>query len=131
MEAMRLAEAARAMDATWRGNDQPFTGVCTDTRQGAAGALFFALRGENADGHIYVAQAFEAGAVAAVVEHEVSGGPLLVVPDTLRALGDLARAYRDRFDVPVVGITGSVGKTSTKEMVACALRSRLNVLSSE
>ena len=105
-------------------------GICTDTRQGAAGALFFALQGENADGHRFVERAFQAGAVAAVVAHRVEGvaGTQLVVADTLRALGDLANAYRRQFDIPVVGITGSVGKTSTKEMMAAALRTQYNVL---
>ncbi|MCW3094582.1 MAG: UDP-N-acetylmuramoyl-tripeptide--D-alanyl-D-alanine ligase [Chthonomonadaceae bacterium] len=105
-------------------------GVCTDTRQGAAGALFFALQGENADGHRFVGRALEAGAVAAVVTHRVEGveGTQLVVPDTLRALGDLANAYRSQFPIPVIGVTGSVGKTSTKEMMATVLRTQYNVL---
>ena len=108
-------------------------GVCTDTRQGAERALFFALRGENADGHRFVEQAFKAGAAAVVVTHRVESveGTQLVVQDTLRALGDLANAYRRQFDIPVIGITGSVGKTSTKEMIAAALRTRYRVLASE
>lgn len=108
-------------------------GICTDTRQGAMGALFFALQGENADGHRFVAQAFRAGAVAAVVAQKVEGveGTQFVVPDTLRALGDLANAYRRQFDIPVIGITGSVGKTSTKEMMAAALRTQYRVLANE
>lgn len=107
--------------------------VCTDTRAGAEGALFFALRGENSDGHDYVADAFAKGAVASVVDHLVEGveGPQFVVPDTLAALGDLAAYYRDRFAIPIVAITGSVGKTSTKEMTAAALRTRYKVLASE
>lgn len=107
--------------------------ICTDTRAGAEGALFFALRGENSDGHDYVADAFAKGAVAAVVDHPVEGaeGPQFVVPDTLVALGDLTAYYRDRFEIPVVAITGSVGKTSTKEMTAAALRKQFKVLASE
>jgi UDP-N-acetylmuramoyl-tripeptide--D-alanyl-D-alanine ligase len=105
-------------------------GICTDTRQGAAGGLFFALQGENADGHRFVEPAFRAGAVAAVVAHRVEGveGTQLVVADTLRALGDLANAYRRQFPIPVIGVTGSVGKTSTKEMMATVLRTQYNVL---
>lgn len=108
-------------------------GICTDTRQGAEGSLFFALQGENVDGHRFVGQAFKAGAAAAVVSQRVEGveGRQLVVPDTLRALGDLARAYRRQFDIPVVGITGSVGKTSTKEMLAAVLRTQYAVLANE
>jgi len=107
--------------------------ICTDTRQGAEGALFFALQGENADGHRFVGRAFAAGAVAAVVAQKVEGveGTQLVVPDTLRALGNLANAYRRQFDIPVIGITGSVGKTSTKEMMAAALRTQYRVLANE
>ena len=107
-------------------------GVSTDTRTIQPGALFFALVGENSDGHEYVKAAFAKGAVAAVVSNVVenAGGPQIVVPDTLRALGDLAMHYRRQFNIPVVGITGSVGKTSTKEMVAAILRTRYNVLAS-
>lgn len=109
--------------------DASVFGICTDTRYGAEGALFFALKGENADGHRFVGQAFKAGATAVVVAHRVEGvgGTQLVVPDTLRALGDLANAYRRQFDIPVIGITGSVGKTSTKEMMAAGLRTKYRV----
>lgn len=109
-----------------------FSGVSTDTRYETEGSLFFALRGENADGHDYVRAAFDVGARAAVVARLLpgAGGPQLVVPDTLQALGDLAAAYRRRFSLPVVGVTGSVGKTSTREMTAAALRARLHVLTS-
>jgi UDP-N-acetylmuramoyl-tripeptide--D-alanyl-D-alanine ligase len=133
LERVDLGEAAVAMGAEGvAGGDAVITKVCTDTREGAEGALFFALRGENADGHRYVADAFMKGAVAAVVENEVPGvtGRQLVVPDTLVALGNLAAHYRDRFDIPVVAVTGSVGKTSTKEMLSAALRGRFNVLAS-
>src|SRR5436305_1234569 len=134
MEPITIQEAATALQARVIGGvEGSFTSVCTDTRQGAAGSLFFALHGENSDGHRFVGQALDTGAAAAVVDHpsERASGTQLVVQDTLRALGDLGRFYRDRFTVPVVAVTGSVGKTSTREMVACALRSRLNVLSSE
>lgn len=134
MEPITFAEAVQAMSAgATATTEAPFTGICTDTRHGALGALFFALPGENADGHEYVARAFEAGALAAVVNYalpEVTG-PQLVVADTLIALGDLARHYRRRFTLPVIGVTGSVGKTSTKEMISSALRGRFNTLANE
>src|SRR5438874_12260190 len=117
MDESSIHEASETLGAHVIGADEgDFTEVCTDTRQGTADALFVALRGENADGHRYVAKAFEAGATGAVVEREVAGAgePQLVVPDALVALGDLARRYRDRFAIPVIGVTGSVGKTSTK-----------------
>jgi UDP-N-acetylmuramoyl-tripeptide--D-alanyl-D-alanine ligase len=134
MEPFPLAWAAEILGAKVVGAAEGITvrGVCTDTRQGAEGALFFALPGENADGHRYVAQAFEKGAAGAVVSQEVEGapGPLLVAPDTLKAFGDLAMHYRRQFDIPVVGVTGSVGKTSTKEMIAAVLRTKYNTLAS-
>lgn len=130
---MMLAEAAMAMGATGADLDATFSSVCTDSRNNAEGSLFFALRGENSDGHRYVADALAGGAVAAVVEQPIhgTGAPQLVVRDSMDALGDLAAAYRDRFDLPVIAITGSVGKTSTREMIAVALRARFNVLAGE
>ena len=108
-------------------------GVCTDTRKLKAGDLFFALIGEKSDGRQFVSKALANGATAAVVSQfmpDVEGIQILV-PDTLLALGKLAKAYRLEFDIPLVAITGSVGKTSTKEMLAAALRSQGNVLASE
>ncbi len=108
------------------------TSVTTDSRHAASGALFVALSGERHDGHDFVARAAAAGARAVLVERPVSlpvagaspGGSscaVITVSDTLRALGALARAHRERFSIPVVGITGSVGKTTTKELAAQAL----------
>jgi UDP-N-acetylmuramoyl-tripeptide--D-alanyl-D-alanine ligase len=134
MEPIALTWIAEALNARVIGALNGIArGICTDTRQGADGALFFALQGENTDGHNYVAQAFAAGAVGAVVSREIEGvkGPLLIVPDTLRALGDLANRYRQQFAIPVVGITGSVGKTSTKEMIAAVLRTKYRTLASD
>ncbi|HOM72187.1 MAG TPA: UDP-N-acetylmuramoyl-tripeptide--D-alanyl-D-alanine ligase, partial [Armatimonadota bacterium] len=104
-------------------------GISTDTRTIAPGDLFFALIGENSDGHEYVQTAVEKGAAAVVVSKQVdTDSAIILVPDTLIALGDLAALHRRQFRVRVVGITGSVGKTSTKEMVAAVLSSRYNVL---
>jgi UDP-N-acetylmuramoyl-tripeptide--D-alanyl-D-alanine ligase len=133
MEPFTLQWAAERLNGRIIGDDATVTGVCTDTRKIEPGALFFALPGENSDGHRYVRHALGIGAAAAVVSHQIEGvrGPLLVVPDTLQALGDLAMYYRRQFPIPVVGITGSVGKTSTKEMTATALRSRCLTLANE
>ncbi|CEK12761.1 UDP-N-acetylmuramoyl-tripeptide--D-alanyl-D-alanine ligase [Chthonomonas calidirosea] len=105
--------------------------VSIDTRTLQPGALFFALAGEHTDGHRFLQQAAERGAVAAVVKIPLHDLPIpqIVVPDTLRALGDLAAHYRRRFPIPLVGITGSVGKTSTKELTAALLRTRYTTLS--
>ena len=109
------------------------TGISIDTRTIQPGDLFFALQGEHSDGHEYVKTAFEKGAIAAVVSRPATdaGGRQIRVPDTLRAFGDLAGAYRRLFDIPVVGVTGSVGKTSTKEMIAALLRTRYETLANE
>ncbi|MEO0803651.1 MAG: UDP-N-acetylmuramoyl-tripeptide--D-alanyl-D-alanine ligase [Cyanobacteria bacterium J06642_2] len=97
-----------------------FRGISTDTRTIRPGELFVAIAGENFDGHDYIQAAFERGAVGAIAEREVNA-PYLKVPDTVAAYQTLARWWRSRFNIPVIGITGSVGKTSTKEMVAAAL----------
>lgn len=134
MEPISLAWAAQILHARTQGDmERTAIDVCTDTRQNVEGALFFALVGENTDGHRYVRQAFAQGAVGAVVAHAVAGvsGPQLIVPDTLRAYGELALHYRLQFDIPVIGITGSVGKTSTKEMTAALLRTKYRVIASE
>lgn len=105
----------------------PYGAIATDTRHLTSGSLFVALKGENFDGHDFLAQAAAAGATAAVVRvgtPEIPGLTLYQVPDTLRALGELAHARRMTVSGPVVAITGTNGKTSTKEMIAAALRTR-------
>ncbi len=119
-----------------------------DSRLAEAGTVFFAFKGETTDGHDYVGDAFARGAIAAVIEHEVSvsanvltagqsrpdeplNTPLLIrVPNTLEALQTAARFWRQQLDTRVIGITGSVGKTTTKEIVARVLARRYNVLHS-
>ena len=97
-------------------------GMEHDSRKIEPGDLFVALTGERVDGHAYVEAAGEAGAVAALVMRPVEANvPQVVVEDTLRAYGDIARAYRQQSDVQVVAVTGSVGKTTTKEMISCVL----------
>ena len=100
-----------------------FVGVSTDSRSVAAGALFVALRGEVFDAHDFLQQVAEKG-VAAVVVEEVPEGwqlPAIVVPDTLVALGQIANWWRRHFPVPLIGVTGSNGKTTVKEMIASIL----------
>lgn len=102
------------------------TGVSTDSRTIEPGDCFFALPGENFDGHDYVPQVLSKGAACAVVSRTVDGvaGPLLKVPDTIAALGDLAREYRRSNAFKVVAITGSVGKTTTRQIVHHVLSRR-------
>jgi UDP-N-acetylmuramoyl-tripeptide--D-alanyl-D-alanine ligase len=128
---MQLSEAARALHAGVRGTDVAISSVSQDSRSLAPGALFVALRGERFDGHRFLAQAAQRGAAAALVDEAGSGIgdrgssdslPLLVVPDTRKALGLLAKYWRTRFQIPVVALTGSSGKTTVKEMLALVLR---------
>jgi len=126
---LRLSDAASAISAALEGEDGLFTGVSTDTRSLSAGQLFFALRGPNYDAHDKLDDAQAAGAVAAVVERPMpSALPQLVVADTRRALGELARAWRQRFKLPVLAVTGSAGKTTVKEMLAAIMRTQGAVL---
>ncbi|HUX62876.1 UDP-N-acetylmuramoyl-tripeptide--D-alanyl-D-alanine ligase [Sulfuricella sp.] len=125
---LSLSAAAKALNAETSGADVTFSGVTTDSRAVAAGDLFVALKGERFDGHNYVKQVMEQGAVAALVERrDPSWGdfPLLVVKDARLALGELAGHWRSRFTIPVVALTGSSGKTTVKEMIAAILRAQV------
>ena len=109
-----------------------FTGVSTDSRSTKAGDCFFAIPGENFDGHDYVADAFAKGAVCAVISKDIdtekfAGKYLLKVEDTIKALGDLAKEYRRQADYKVVAITGSAGKTTTRQIIYHALSRRFGV----
>ena len=125
---MDLNLAAAATAGRLLGANSAVTGVSTDSRKIAAGDLFVALRGDNFDGHDFVTAVKDQGASAAVVD--VAGAarlvgcglPLVVVEDTRLALGALAAHWRARFDLPLIALTGSNGKTTTKEMIAAILR---------
>ncbi|MGP4845700.1 UDP-N-acetylmuramoyl-tripeptide--D-alanyl-D-alanine ligase [Marinobacter sp. 1Y8] len=136
MQPFTLQDAAQmtgvALDASVR-PEQGYTGVSTDTRAIRAGDVFVALRGDRFDGHQYVQQAFDAGAVAVVVDERQSGvaGPQLVVDDTVNALGRLALGNRLLSKARCVAVTGSSGKTTVKEMLAAILRQQGNALATE
>ena len=117
-----LAQAANTMNGNLRGSNLAFRGVSTDTRTLAEGELFFALQGPNFDGTAFVEAAAGQHASGAVVPAEVDADiPLIVVDDTLHALGSLAAEWRGQMPATVIGITGSNGKTTLKEMVASCL----------
>jgi len=129
-----VAEAARVVGGQLAGADPdaPITGVSVDSRRVSPGDLFVAIRGQRHDGHDFLEDAAQAGAVAALVSKMPDGSPglaLIRVPDSVAAMGTLAAHHRRRFEVTVVGITGSVGKTSVKELTAAVLGERLRVLS--
>jgi len=115
----------------------PFEGVSTDSRQIRSKNLFVALVGDNFDGHNFIGVAMESGATGMIIQNEEKadlrrlpdGVCIIKVADTLKALGDLAHAYRMRFSIPVIALTGSSGKTTTKEMITGILETQKKVLS--
>lgn len=109
---------------------QEIKSVVVDSRLTKKGSLFVATVGKRVDGHDFIGRAFDKGAVCAVSQKELKDppGPYLLVKDTLQALKDGAEAYRKTLNIPVIGITGSVGKTSTKEMIASVLGTHYPVL---
>jgi UDP-N-acetylmuramoyl-tripeptide--D-alanyl-D-alanine ligase len=118
-----LAELTAALDGAQMTRDAAFDSVSTDSRQAAAGALFVALRGETFDAHDFLDQVAARGVAAVVVEKLPEHFPLpaIVVPDTLAALGRIGNLWRRRFALPLIGVTGSNGKTTVKEMIASIL----------
>lgn len=115
--------------------------VTTDSRDCPQGSIFIALKGESFDGNKFAVQALEKGCALAVVDDEkvykdfmaapIEGKRMVLVPDTLQAFKDLAREHRRQFNIPVVGITGTNGKTTTKELVRTVLAQKYNVMATE
>lgn len=142
MEDFSLQEVITATNGEWLGNSDPAQilpkGGERDNRTLKKGELFFALPGERVDGHQFIDAALKNGASAGIVSRQWfetqktrPSKPLIVVESPERAMGDVARAYRKKFDIPVIGITGSNGKTTTKDMVAAVLKTQYNVLVTE
>lgn len=110
------------------------SGVVTDSRKVVEGAMFFALKGENFDGNRFAAQALESGASCAVVQSGSgtwNGEKYFIVDDVLSALQDLARYHRSQFKIPVISLTGTNGKTTTKELICSVLSSKYKVTATE
>ena len=107
-------------------------GINTDTRSLKQGEVFVALQGENFDGHNFVNLAIEKGAIAVITHREITGNiPQLVVENTLKAYQAIAHWWRKQFSIPVIAVTGSVGKTTTKELIAAILSTQGKVLKTE
>jgi len=134
MERYTLAEAVRAAGGEYCGcgADAPLPSITVDSRAVLPGSLFIPIIGERLDGHAFIDAALAAGAAAALSERpELCRENVIGVPSTLAAFQAIAKAYRDRFDIPFVGVTGSVGKTTTKELIHCVLSTRYNALKNE
>ncbi len=119
-----ISDLALILNTKYQGNlsAAKITGISTDSRNIRSGDCFFAIKGENFDGHDYIDDVFDKGAVCAVVHKELdkeasNGKCVLKVDDTIKALGDFAREYRKRAGYKVVAITGSVGKTTTRQII--------------
>lgn len=125
---MSLSEVAEIVGGQLHGADCTLHGISTDTRKITGGELFVALKGAQFDGHDFITQAISQGAAGCVSQHVVEGVACVVVKDTLQALGQLAKAWRLRFDIPVFAITGSNGKTTVKEMIASIAQQKQHAL---
>lgn len=139
MEALTLRQLLEAVGGTLLGEyndlDTTFVDVCTDSRAVTEGCLFLPLQGERFDGHGFINSALEDGAVGCLTAREresyLPGKFYVKVRSTQRALRDLARYYKELFPIPFVAVTGSVGKTTTKDMVAAVLSGKFKVLKTE
>ncbi len=130
MEKLTIREIAAAT-----GGDSKFDGcideICTDTRNLVPGCLFVCIKGENFDGHSFAQKALESGAAAVLCSRDMGLERQIVTGDTRMALLDLAGFYRSKFDIPVAGVTGSVGKTTIKEMTHAVFSTKYSTLKTE
>ena len=134
MQKIKISEVAEVTGGKiLSGNpEDSFDCVGKDSRAVKQGMFYIAIKGENFDGNKYAVSAMENGAMGCLVSEPVeSEKAVVLVDDTIKALGKLSKYYRDKFDIPYVGITGSVGKTTTKDMIACALSAKFNVMKTQ
>lgn len=128
MEKLKLSEIARACNGAFN-TDCEITGVCIDTRKITRGCLFICIKGERFDAHQFAQQALDLGANAVMIHSDVEiDGCFVRVENTSSALLTLSGYYRSKFDIPVVGLTGSVGKTTTKEFTYLVVNSKYNAI---
>lgn len=134
MKPLTLSDISRVTGGKYIGDtglaDTCITGVVRDNRQVKPGNLFLCIHGARVDGHDFAPAAYKAGAACCLAEHELPepAGPYVLVTSTLEALKALGEYYRGLFDIPIIGVTGSVGKTTAKEMISAALSAKFNVL---
>lgn len=127
--------AAKPLNLSDLADQSLFTAITTDTRSLKPGHIFLALRGENFDGHDFATFAVQQGAIAVITDRntacDLTDVPQLQVEDTLQAYQQIAQWWRNQFDIPVIAVTGSVGKTTTKELIAAVLSTKGNVLKTQ
>ena len=111
--------------------NQAVSDIVINSELAKPGSLFIAIHGERHDGHTFILAAREKGASLVLCDHALEQQPYLLVPDTLKAMHAIAKNYRDKFTIPVIGLTGSAGKTSTKDIVAAALSKKFNVMKTQ
>lgn len=134
MPGMTLSNIAEACHGKYVGDEKllstEISGAVTDSRQVTDGYLFIPIKGERVDGHDFIPQVFEQGALAVLSEKELDNpaGPYILVDSSLEAMKKIAAFYRSQIKAKVIGVTGSVGKTSTKEMIASVLEEKYSVL---
>lgn len=137
MKHMSIQEIAAACGGTYRGEEsllpREVSNVVIDSRKAGKDSLFIAIKGARVDGHTFIPQVMENGALCAVSEQDLgeTSYPYILVSSCEQALKDIAEHYRRSLDIKVVGISGSVGKTSTKEMIASVLSQKYSVLKTE
>lgn len=133
MQAMTIEDVLKATGGTLLSGDinKSFTDVISDSRKVTAGVLFVPLVGEKFDGHEFIKAAFDLGAAAVITQKDTElliDKTIVKVDDTLKAFGDIAKYYKQKYNVPTVSVTGSVGKTTTKDMLASVLSQKYNTL---
>lgn len=134
-ESLKFVASSTGGNIIYGDDRDSVTGITTDSRSTQLGSLFFALKGDRFDGHEFVLQALNKGARAAIISHlpfDVKlipdGKTIIMVEDTIKALQDLAASYRLKYNLPLIAVTGSVGKTTTKELAAACLSSSWKTL---
>ena len=128
MEILKLSEIANACGGAYS-EEAEINGVCIDTRKITPGCLFICIKGERFDAHTFINEALEKGAAAVMISEDIAvNGPFVKVEDTAGALLALSGYYRNKFNIPVVGLTGSVGKTTTKEFTYLVVNAKYNAI---
>lgn len=137
MKNMTISNITKACEGKFVGDeaflDKEIQGAVTDSRQVKDGYLFIPIKGERVDGHDFIPAVFDQGALVVLSEKELDNpdGPYILVQSSQQAMKDIAAFYRESLDIPVVGVIGSVGKTSTKEMIASVLSEKFDVLKTD